>query len=127
MGASATLSRRLDWADTDAAGYWHHSTFWKFVEAGEAELARRLELSDLMFGATPRKSVSAEFHRPIYFDDDVTIEFTVERVGTTSATYRVVVSTGGEVAAEGTVVAVLVDDDGRPRPWPDEVAAKLRG
>ena len=80
-----------------------------------------------MFGATPRKSVSAEFHRPIYFDDDVTIEFTVERVGTTSATYRVVVSTGGEVAAEGTVVAVLVDDDGRPRPWPDEVAAKLRG
>ena len=37
MGASITLCRRLDWADTDAAGYWHHSTFWKYAEAGEAE------------------------------------------------------------------------------------------
>jgi acyl-CoA thioester hydrolase len=126
MGASASLTRRLDWAHTDAAGYWHHSTFWTWAEAGEAELARRLGLSDLMFGFTPRKSLSAEFHRPIYFDDEVTITFSVERVGTTSATYRIEVATAEGTAAEGTITAVLVDADGRPTPWPDTAAALLR-
>ena len=126
MGASISLRRRLDWADTDAAGYWHHSTFWKFAEAGEAELARSIGLSDLMFGFTPRRSVSAEFHRPVFFDDEVTITFTVDQVGRTSATYSITVSVGDELAAEGRLVAVLVDDDGRPRPWPAEAAARLR-
>lgn len=126
MGASASLTRRLDWADTDAAGYWHHSTFWKWAEAGEAELARRLGLSDLLFGATPRRAVSAEFHRSIYFDDEVTITCTAERVGTTSVTYRIAMSSDAGPVADGTMTVVLVDDDGRPRAIPDEVAALLR-
>lgn len=127
MGTSISLRRRLDWADTDAAGFWHHSTFWKFAEAGEAELARSLGLSELMFGSTPRRTVSAEFHRPLYFDDEVEITFTVEAVGRTSATYVARLEVDGVLAAEGRMVAVLTDDDGRPRPWPDDVAARLRG
>jgi acyl-CoA thioester hydrolase len=127
MGASVTLRRRLDWADTDAAGYWHHSTFWTYAEAGEAELVRRLGLTALTFGFTPRKSVAAEFHRPIYFDDEVTITFTVDAVGRTSATYHVQLEARGELAADGRMVVVLTDDGGRPRPWPDDAAALLRG
>ena len=127
MGASATLVRRLDWSDTDAAGYWHHSTFWTYAEAGEAELARRIGMTDQIFGVAPRKSVSATFHRPVYFDDEVTIAFSVDRVGTTSITFRIEVTTEAGLAAEGTITAVRVDGDGRPSPWPDEVAAALRG
>ncbi len=126
MGASISLRRRLDWADTDAAGYWHHSTFWTYAEAGEAELTRSLGLTELTFGFTPRKSVAAEFHRPIYFDDEVTIDFTVESVGRTSATYKATLSTDRGIAAEGRMVVVLIGDDGRPRPWPDDAAALLR-
>jgi acyl-CoA thioester hydrolase len=125
MGASITLRRRLDWADTDSAGYWHHSTFWKHAEAGEAELARSLGLTELLFGSTPRRSVTAEFHRPIFFDDEVTITFTVDGVGRTSATYLVQIESDGVLAAEGRMVVVLVDDDGRPRVWPAEAAAAL--
>ena len=111
-------------------GYWHHSTFWKYAEAGEAELARSLGLTALTFGFTPRKSVTAEFHRPIYFDDEVTITCEVEAVGRTSATYHVTLSVDGEtadarVADAGTMTVVLIDDDGRPRPWPDDAKALL--
>lgn len=127
MGAAASLRRRLDWADTDAAGYWHHSTFWKYAEAGEAELVRRLGLTELTFGSTPRRSVTAEFHRPVYFDDEVTILFEVETVGRTSATYRISASVDGEPVASGSMTVVLVGDDGRPVPWPDEARALLTG
>lgn len=127
MGAAASLRRRLDWADTDAAGYWHHSTFWKYAEAGEAELVRRLGLTDLTFGSTPRRTVTAEFLRPIYFDDEVTIHFEVEAVGRTSATYRVSLTVDEAVAATGSMTVVLTGDDGRPRPWPDEARTLLAG
>ena len=126
MGASISLRRRLDWADTDAAGYWHHSTFWKYAEAGEAELARALGLTELLFGATPRRSVDAEFHRPVFFDDEVVITFSVDAVGSTSVTYLITVDVDGERAATGRIVAVLVDD-GRPREWPDDARRKLHG
>lgn len=125
MAASTTLTRRLDWADTDAAGYWHHSTFWTYAEAGEAQLMRTLDLTELTFGHTPRKALTAEFHRPIYFDDEVTIDFTVEAVGRTSATYHVTLSTDAGVAATGTLTVVLTGDDGTPTPWPDDARTTL--
>jgi acyl-CoA thioester hydrolase len=125
MGTAAVIRRRLDWADTDAAGYWHHSTFWKYAEAGEAELMRSLGLSGLTFGATPRRSVAAEFLRPIYFDDEVEIRFEVDEVGRTSTRYRITLSVDGEAAATGTLSVVLVGDDGRPAPWPDEARRLL--
>jgi len=125
MAARISLSRRLDWADTDAAGYWHHSTFWKYAEAGEAELMRSLGLTELTFGHTPRKAVTAEFHRPIYFDDEVTITCEVEAVGRTSATYHVVLDVGGASAAAGTMTVVLTDAEGRPTEWPDDARSLL--
>ena len=125
MSNSINLTRRLDWADTDAAGYWHHSTFWKYAEAGEAELVRAAGLTDIVFGHSPRRSVAAEFIRPIYFDDEVTIDCTVEHLGRTSLTYAITLSVGDEIAATGTMSVVLVDVDGRPTPWPDEVRRAL--
>ena len=120
-----TIRRRLDWADTDAAGYWHHSTFWKYAEAGEAELMRALGLTSLTFGSTPRRSVTAEFVRPIYFDDEVTIDFAVERLGRTSATYRIVLSVDDEEVATGSMTVVLTGPDGSPAPWSDAARTAL--
>ena len=126
MGATVTLRRRIDWGQTDAAGFWHHSTFWTFAEAGEAELIRALGLTELVFGHTPRRSVSAEFFRPLYFDDEARIEVAIDAVGRTSVTYGVrVVAPDGELAAEGRMTGVLIGDDGRPRPWPDEARELL--
>ena len=85
---------------------------------------RSLGLSDLTFGHTPRRAVTAEFHRPVYFDDEVAITFEVEAVGRTSATYHISVSVGDELAATGTLAVVMVLD-GTPAPWPDEARTQL--
>lgn len=128
MGARIVRTRRLEWIDTDAAGYWHHSTLWRYAEWLEAELHRELGITELTFGYSPRRHVEAEFHRPAYFDDEVTCTLEVTRVGTTSATYEVGLQVSGQACAEATLVVVLIDRDaGRPMPWPDDAAALLRG
>jgi acyl-CoA thioesterase FadM len=81
VGAAITLQRRLEWCDTDAAARWHHSTIWRFAEAAETELHRRLGIIDRTFGFTPRRRVEAEFHTPLRFDDVVTVELRNTRSG----------------------------------------------
>lgn len=124
MAASVRIERRLAWPDTDAAGVWHHSTFWHWVEEAEAELHRRLGIVDRTFGQTPRRHLEAEFLAPLRFDDLVEVELTVARVGTSSVTYEVGVHHDGRVVARGSMTAVHVRD-GVASPWPDW-AAPLR-
>jgi len=40
--------------DTDAAGFWDHSTAIRWIEEAEAELHGRLGIIPETFGATPR-------------------------------------------------------------------------
>lgn len=128
MGARIVRTRRLEWIDTDAAGRWHHSTLWRYAEWLEAELHRELGLTGIEFGDSPRRRVEAEFHRPAYFDDEITCSLDVSHVGTTSATYEVLLEVDGAPCATATMVVVLVDRDrGRPTAWPEDVAALLRG
>ena len=126
MGATITLRRRLEWLDTDAAVRWHHATLWRYAEAAEAELHRRLGISDRTFGFTPRRRVEAEFHGPVLFDDEVTIDLEVAALGRTSLTYALRLSVGERRVADATIVAVFVDGHGRPQVWPDDLARALR-
>jgi acyl-CoA thioester hydrolase len=128
MGASATVSRRVQWIDTDAAGIWHYSTVLRWAEEAETELHRGLGVVDQTFGVTPRVRVEFEFQIPLRFDDLVDVSIEVARLGDTSIDYHVEVRLVGELAASGRVVAVLVDPGtGMKRPWPDELRSALGG
>jgi YbgC/YbaW family acyl-CoA thioester hydrolase len=127
MAAAITIERRIEWIDTDAAGIWHYSTAIRFVEAAEAELHRRLGIIDKTFGHIPRAHVEFDFHRTVRFDDVVQIALEVSAVGNTSVTYVVVMSCEGDPVAAGQVVAVLIDDAGKPTPWPGHVREALNG
>ena len=126
QAAAITLQRRIEWCDTDAAMRWHHSTIWRFVEAAETELHRRLGILDRTFGFTPRRRLEAEFDVALQFDDLVTISLQVAHVGRTSATYDVTLSVDDRRVASAAVVIVFIDGDGRPSPWPDDIARALR-
>jgi acyl-CoA thioester hydrolase len=125
VGAGVTLQQQLDWIDTDAAGYWHHSVLWRFVEAAEAQLHRNLGIIDVTFGFTPRRHLEAEFFAPLHFDRPAEIALEVTRVGRTSATYEARLTSADELIATATVVVVFIDGQGRACPWPDAVARAL--
>jgi acyl-CoA thioester hydrolase len=126
MGASVTLSRRVQWMDTDAAGIWHYSTIIRWAEEAETELHRNLGIVDYTFGATPRVRVEFEFNAALRFDDLVDITFEVVRVGNSSIEYAVDVRKGAEVAATGRVVTVIIDrETGLSRRVPDDLRSVL--
>lgn len=117
MGPSIRIPRRLAWPDTDAAGVWHHSTLWRWVEEAEAELHRSVGVLEHTFGHTPRRHLEAEFLRPLRFDDLVDVELSVARMGRSSVTYESTVLHDGAVVATASMTAVLVVD-GVATPWP---------
>jgi acyl-CoA thioesterase FadM len=126
MGASLTMSQRVQWIDTDAAGIWHYSTIIRWAEEAESELHRRLGIVDQTFGVTPRVKVEFEFAKAVRFEDIVDITIEVVRVGRSSLEYAVDARSYGDVVASGKIVIVLTEAaTGRTRSWPAELRAVL--
>ena len=120
-----SITRRVEWPDTDAAGHYHHSTVLRWVEAAEAELYDSHGVVDL-FGVVPRVRIEVNHRARLWFRDEVEISLSVARLGRTSITHEFAVRRGDELAADGVLVAVHVDPDaGRAVPWPDRVRARL--
>jgi len=121
-----TIQRRVQWMDTDAAGIWHHSVVIRWLEEAEADLHRRLGVSDRTFGATPRVRTEFTFATSVQFDDLVDVTLTVSALGETSITYHLEVRRGTTAVASGRVIAVLIDrETGEKRPWPDDLRQLL--
>lgn len=117
--ASIVVRRRIQWFDTDASTKFHNTAPLRLMEEAEAVLLDRLGLVREVYGWLPRAHVSVDYHRPVRFWDEVEIEVEVTEVGRTSVTYAFRIRGEGEVRAEGTVVAVLIDGEGKPRAWPE--------
>jgi acyl-CoA thioesterase FadM len=123
--ARITVTRPLEWMDTDAAGIWHYSTTIRFVEHAELELHRRLGIVEVTFGKTPRARIEIDFRSSVRFGDDVSTTLEVESVGRTSIVYRFRLEVPRGLAAEGRIVTVLIGSDSRPLEVPDHVRAAL--
>lgn len=120
--ARITVSRPLEWMDTDAAGIWHHSTAIRFIEHAELVLHQQLGVVDMTFGATPRVRFEIDFSSPVRFGDDVATTIAVATVGRTSVTYEFTLDGPRGQVAKGLMVTVVIDDEGRAQ----EVPAALR-
>ena len=129
--AQAVYRGRVEWRDTDAAGHHHNSAIVRFVEAAEAELMRQRGLTGY-FGASPRVRYEADFTSTLWFDQEVTATVVLERVGTSSLSFRFEV--WGEqtaqlprrLAARGRYVVAHVPRGAQSSaPWPEEWRAAL--
>jgi acyl-CoA thioester hydrolase len=110
---------RVAWADTDASGRIHFTAAFRWAEAAEHALLRRLGLSPPgNADGFPRRHVEATYHQPLRFADELDLVLSAERVGRTSVTYAWQAIRDGQVCVEGRTVTVHVDGDGRPAPLP---------
>jgi acyl-CoA thioesterase FadM len=124
--ARIVLRRRIEWMDTDAAGIYHWTTAFRLAEAAEAAMHTALGIADRTFGVTPRVSVSAEFQRPLVFNDPVEVELAVESVGRSSVRYSLSITGPDGPAVSGHVTACLIDRESRRAVgWPDDIRAAL--
>ncbi|MEU9153465.1 thioesterase family protein [Streptomyces sp. NPDC048417] len=130
--ARAVHRCRVEWPDTDASGHYHNSAVVRFVEAAEAALVRERGVVGY-FGAAPRVRYEVDFASPLWFQQEVTTVLDVERIGTSSLTFRFEVW-GEEIdgrprrlAASGryTVVHVPQGEERGSAPWPAEWIAAL--
>ena len=122
----------LRFRDTDAAGIIYFASY--FTLAHEA-----LEACMLHYGLgvgrvtrerdyiLPLVHADGDFAAPLLVDDDVLIEVTAAKVGTTSFTieYSMKTPEGRHVCSARTIHVVLHREQQKPIPLPDEVRAIL--
>ncbi len=108
-----TMTRRVEFGDTDMAGIMHFVNFFRFMEAAETAFLRERGLTvhwresggKLGF---PRVSAQCEYRAPAFFEDVLTITVTVEKVGRKSVTYLFHFNNQrGELIAVGRLTSVF--------------------
>ena len=128
------VNRVVEFGDTDMAGIVHFANFLRFMEAAEHAYLRACGLSVVTTWqgqkiTFPRVSVACDYIRPARFEDELTTEVRVDRIGRTSITYRFVVTRAGDELARGQITAVLcrVRDDHSLEPFafPEELRAQI--
>jgi YbgC/YbaW family acyl-CoA thioester hydrolase len=117
---------RVAWVDTDAGGRIHFTAVFRWVEAAEVALMRRLGLM-AGWGNFPRRHVEADYLKVLVFADEVEVRLRIGRVGRTSITYGWQLAKDGEPYVTGSHTIVHVDEEGRPAQLPDELRATLEG
>jgi acyl-CoA thioester hydrolase len=115
---------RVAWVDTDAGGRIHFTAAFRYAEAAETALMRRLGMLDT-WGDYPRRHVEAEYVKVLRFEDEFETRLRVDAVGKTSITFGWEIVRGGEVCVRGNHTVVRVDREGRREVLPDALRAQL--
>lgn len=125
----ATLSLRVRYFETDQMKVVHHAHYFVWFEAARSEYCRkhgidysRMEAEGLFL---PVVDVRCRYKMPARYDDDITVQAVV--VERTRRTLRIVytVRRADVVLAEGETLQMLVDAQGRPRSFPEEIARRF--
>jgi acyl-CoA thioester hydrolase len=128
--AAFLWTTRVRYVDTDASGRIHYTALFRFFEAAEQEFLR--SLGHLYAGhpgaelGWPRVHAECDISGPLVFDDEIQVEVTVTRVGSSSFELSFRTSLESSERARGRVVIVCIDrKTQRSRPLPAEFADAL--
>ncbi len=142
MPTGFKITRTVEFAETDMAGIMHFSNFFRWMEACETALYRRLKLPLISFApgqvvGWPRVRVLCEFHAPLRFSDTVEVRLYLKEIRTRAVVYAfhfhklVQGRPQARPCARGEVTAVCVKPAGTAggmvsAPIPRAVRAKLK-
>jgi acyl-CoA thioester hydrolase len=115
---------RIRFIDTDASGRIHYTCLFRYFESAEVEFLRSVGMtyeSKLPY-SFPRVHVNCDYRLAIVYDDLLTIEVSIGRIGNSSVRFNFRVLKEGELAAHGFVVAACTHrQTERAVPIPDEI------
>ena len=106
-----TITRRVEFSETDMAGIVHFSNFCRYMEHAEHAFFRSLGRSivdhDLGVG-WPRVHMNCDFKRPLSFEDEVEIRLLVSAKTSKSISYQFRFWVAGTETARGALTVVCV-------------------
>jgi len=129
----AIYKRRVEFAETDAAGMAHFSVFFRYMEEAEhaAWRAAGLDIFEKHEEQSwPRISARFDFKAPLRFQDEFEVRTEMGAVTRSTIQWAHVLMRGDTVIGNGTVTAVCVtkDPDGsmKSAPIPEDILLRLR-
>lgn len=104
---------RVRYAECDPQGVVFNAHYLAYLDTNITELWRAAfgSYQAMLDRGIDMVVIEAQlrFHQPARFDDELTLEVSVSRLGTTSITTAHRIARGTELVAEGTLTHVLVD------------------
>ena len=133
MPAVATYKRRVEFAETDAAGMVHFSVFFRYMEEAEHAVWRRAGM-DIYANheerSWPRISAKFDFKSPLRFQDEFEVRTEITAVSRSTIQWAHSVVRGETVIGSGSVTAVYVakgrDGSMKSAEIPPEIILRLR-
>ena len=132
MSSTHTITRRVEFSETDAAGIVHYANFFRYMEACEHDFFRELGTSivDKNSGiGWPRVHANCDYRKPLFFEDEFTITLSVTVKTSKSIAYEFVFKKDDEEIACGrvTICCVRRDETGAMKATdiPSDLAAKI--
>ena len=110
---TVTTTHRVKFFDTDVMGVVHHSNYIRWFETGRVEFLRAIgiDLNEMMRDGIlfPIIDISAKFHAPAHFDDDLEIETTAEALTRAKMKFSYAIRKCGDekILAEGSSTNVF--------------------
>jgi YbgC/YbaW family acyl-CoA thioester hydrolase len=128
-----SITRRVQFAETDMAGIMHFANYFRLMEEVEHGFLRSLGLSvsmqfEGMHVGWPRVSAGCDYFGPVRFEDEIALRLRVIRVGDKSFSYEVDFEVAGKRVALGktTSVCCILEAGGmRSIPIPAAIREKL--
>ena len=119
-------TRRVPFADTDAAGVVHFSKILCYVEEAEHAflLSLGLDVASEREG-WPIVKVDVDYRRPLVFNEEVDISIEPFSCGRTSVSWSFAVFCDGAMVAEGIITTVRVDGAGKAQEIPEILRNKV--
>lgn len=134
MPSEFSITRRIQFSETDMANIVHFSNYFRLMEEVEHAFFRSIGMSVVMQHeglhiGWPRVAAGCEYFGPLRFEDEVTLKLRVARVGEKSFNYEVdFINAEGRRIALGKISSVccLIGDDGMQSiPIPKSLREKL--
>jgi YbgC/YbaW family acyl-CoA thioester hydrolase len=107
-------ARRVQFAETDAAGIVHFSNFFRYMEEAEHALWRAAGMSIERVDVEPkwpRIAATCDFKAPLRFEDEFEVLVSIETVSARTIKYAHDIVRSNEPICKGTVTAVCVRRD----------------